>query len=62
MTTTDTSADQRRQLRDLNTEHSDTLKALNQAEASIQRARNLNDQNYHRRRRAILTNGHSQEP
>ena len=47
-----------KQLRDLNQEHRDTLEALNHAEASIVRARKLNDLNYHRRRKAILNNGH----
>jgi len=49
---------QRRQLRDLNNEHRDTLEALNHAQASIIRAQKLNEQNYHRKRRAILANGH----
>ena len=39
---------QRRALRDLNNEHRDTLEALNQ-------------QNYHRKRRAILSNGHDHD-
>ena len=39
---------QRQQLRDLNNEHRDTLEALNQ-------------QNYHRKRRAILSNGHDHD-
>ena len=47
-----------KQLRALNLEHRDTLEALNHAEASIVRAGKLNDINYHRRRRAILANGH----
>ena len=47
-----------KQLRDLNQEHRDTLEALNHAEASIVRARKLNDLNYHWRRKAILANGH----
>ena len=51
-------ADQRRQLRDLNNEHRETNEAMNHAEASIVRARKLNDINYHRRRKAILANGH----
>jgi len=49
---------QRRQLRDLNNEHRDTLEALNHAQASIVRAQKLNEQNYHRKRKAILSNGH----
>jgi len=56
--TTATSAHQRRQLRDLNNEHRDTLEALNHAQASIFRAQKLNEQNYHRKRKAILANGH----
>jgi hypothetical protein len=50
--------DRQKQLRDLNNEHRDTLEALHHAEASIVRARKLNDINYHRRRKAILANGH----
>ena len=46
------------QLRALDKEHRETLTALNQAEASVAHARNLNDLNYHRRRKAILANGH----
>jgi hypothetical protein len=49
---------QRQQLRDLNNEHRDTLEALNHAQASIIRAQKLNEQNYHRKRKAILANGH----
>ena len=49
---------QRRQLRDLNNEHRDTLEALNHAQDSIIRAQKLNEQNYHRKRPAILANGH----
>jgi hypothetical protein len=52
---------QRRQLRDLNNEHRDTLEALNHAEASIVRARKLNDLNYHKRRKAILANGNGED-
>ena len=52
------SESQRRQLRDLNNEHRDTLEALNHAQASIIRAQKLNEQNYHRKRKAILANGH----
>jgi len=50
--------DVQKQLRDLKAEHRDTMEALNHAEASIARARKLNDLNYHRRRKAILSNGH----
>ena len=52
---------QRRQLRDLNNEHSDTLEALNHAQVSITRSQKLNEQNYHRKRRAILSNGHDHD-
>jgi len=52
---------QRQQLRDLNNEHRDTLEALNHAQASIVRAQKLNEQNYHRKRRAILSNGHDHD-
>jgi hypothetical protein len=47
-----------KQLRDLNQEHRETQEALNRAENSILHARKLNDLNYHRRRKAILANGH----
>ena len=56
-TTHTISESQRRQLRDLNEEHRDTLEALNHAQASITRAQKLNEQNYHRKKRAILSNG-----
>jgi hypothetical protein len=52
---------QRRQLRDLNDEHRDTLEALNHAQASIVRAQKLNEQSYHRKRLAILSNGHDHD-
>ena len=52
---------QRRALRDLNNELRDTLEALNHAQASIVRAQKLNEQNYHRKRRAILSNGHDDD-
>jgi hypothetical protein len=55
------SESQRRQLRDLNNEHRDTLEVLNHAQASIIRAQKLNEQNYHRKRKAILANGHAQD-
>jgi len=48
-------------LRDLNNEHRDTLEALNHAQVSITRAQKLNEQNYHRKRRAILGNGHDHD-
>jgi hypothetical protein len=55
---TSISAHQRRQLQALNDEHRDTQEALNHAQASIVRAMKLNEQNYHRKRKAILANGH----
>ena len=58
LTTDNHHADQQKQLWSLNKEHRETLEALNHAEASIVRARKLNDVNYHRRRKAILSNGH----
>jgi hypothetical protein len=42
------------QLRALDKEHRETQVALNQAEASVNHARKLDELNYHRRRRAIL--------
>jgi len=51
-------ADQRHQLRALNQEHRDTQEALNHSQASIIRAMKLNEINYHKRRKAILANGH----
>jgi hypothetical protein len=49
------------QLRALNNEHRDTQEALNHAQVSITRAQKLNEQNYHRKRRAILSNGHDDD-
>jgi len=59
--TTAISALQRQQLRALNDEHRETLTALNHAQVSIVRAQKLNEQNYHRKRRAILSNGHDHD-
>jgi hypothetical protein len=42
------------QLRALDKEHRETQVALNQAEASVNHARKLDELNYHRRKRAIL--------
>jgi len=50
--------DVKQQLRALDKEHRETLTALNQAEASVAHSRKLNDLSYHRRRKAILANGH----
>jgi hypothetical protein len=55
------SASQRQQLRDLNNEHRHTQEALNHAQASIIRAQKLNEQNYHRKRKQILSNGHGDD-
>ena len=49
------------QLRALNNEFRETQESLNHAQASITRALRLNDQNYHRKRKQILANGHDQE-
>ena len=49
---------QRRQLRDLNDEYRDLNETINHAGASVDRAKKLNDINYHRRRRAIPADGH----
>jgi len=51
-------ASQRDQLRALNNEHRGTMEALNHAQASIIRTQKLNERNYHRKRKAILANGH----
>jgi len=45
---------QRRQLSELNAEYRDLNETINHAQASVDRAKKLNDLNYHRRRRAIL--------
>jgi hypothetical protein len=50
----------RRQLRDLNAEYRDLNETINHAQASVDRAKKLNDINYHRRRKAILSNGHAE--
>jgi len=55
------SAEQRRQLRELNAEYQDLNKEINHAQVSVDRAKKLNDINYHRKRKAILANGHSQD-
>jgi hypothetical protein len=44
--------------RDLNNEFPDTQAALNQAQASLNPAIKLAEINYHRKRQAILANGH----
>jgi hypothetical protein len=47
-----------RLLRDLNAEYRDTQEALNHTQASLTRAIRLAEQNYQRKRKAILANGH----
>ena len=47
-----------KQLRDLNAEYRDTQEALNHTQASLTRAIRLAEQNYQRKRKAILANGH----
>jgi hypothetical protein len=49
-----------RLLRDLTNEYRDTQEALNHAQASLTRAIRLAEQNYQRKRRAILANGHDE--
>jgi hypothetical protein len=46
------------QLRELDKEYREKLVELNKAEACFIRARKLDELSYHRRRRAILANGH----
>jgi hypothetical protein len=50
-----------RLLRDLNSEYRDTQSALSHAAHSVNRALKLNEENYHRKRKAILANGHGQD-
>jgi hypothetical protein len=52
----------KQQLRELDKEYREKLTTLNQAEACISRTRKLDELSYHRRRRAILANGHDEEP
>ena len=54
-------ASQRDQLRALNNEHRETMEALNHAQASIVQTQKLNEINYHRKRKQILSDGHGQE-
>ena len=50
------------QLRALNNEYRDTQSALMQAQHSVSRALKLNEENYHRKRKAIIRgNGHNAE-
>jgi hypothetical protein len=49
------------QLRALNTEFRATAEALNQSQASLTRAMRLLEDNYQRKRKAILDNGHDQD-
>jgi len=55
------SESRRRQLRELNAEYNDINKEINHAQASVDRAKKLHDINYHKRRKAILANGHDQD-
>jgi hypothetical protein len=48
----------KQQLRELDKEYREKLVELNKTEASINHARKLGELSYHRRRRAILANGH----
>jgi hypothetical protein len=49
-----------RKLRELNSEYRDTQVALNQAQASLTRAMKLSEQQYHQRRKQIISaNGHA---
>jgi hypothetical protein len=50
--------DRQAQLRALNKEYRDTQEALNHTQASLNRAMKLMGENYQRKRRAILANGH----
>ena len=49
------------QLRALNTEYKATAEALNHTQVSLTRAMRLPEDNYQRKRKAILANGHDQE-
>ena len=51
----------KQQLRELDKEYREKLVELNKAEACFIRARKLDELSYHRRRRAILANGHDQD-
>jgi hypothetical protein len=48
-------------LRDLNREYRDTQEALNHAQASLNRGMKLMEENYQRKRKAILANGHNHD-
>jgi len=51
-----------KQLRALNNEYRDTQEALNHTQASLNRAMKLMEENYQRKRRAIINgNGHDQD-
>jgi hypothetical protein len=49
------------QLRALDKEYRDYQVALNQTQASLTHTIRLAEQNYHRRRKAIMSNGHDQD-
>ena len=50
-----TSSQVARKLRELNSEYRDAQVALNQAQASLSRAMKLAEQNYHQRRKQIIS-------
>jgi hypothetical protein len=59
---------QQKQLRDLNQDHSGIVETLTRAQKDVDRAQasvnlalKLIDGSYHRKRKAILANGHDQE-
>jgi hypothetical protein len=60
ITTEHLPTDQQKQLWALNKEHRDTQEALNHAQASLNRAMRLLDDNYRRRRKQIM-NGHGHD-
>jgi hypothetical protein len=45
----------------LNAEYRDINETINHAQASVDRAKRLHDINCHRKRKAILANGHTQD-
>lgn len=51
----------KQQLRALDKEYRDYQVALNQTQASLTHTMRLAEQNYHRKRKAILANGHDQD-
>jgi len=51
----------KQQLRGLDKEYRETQVALNQTQASLTHTMRLTEMNYHRRRKAILANGHDHD-